>query len=91
LHLRDSIGAEVCSGLFRTVPQVSQPKKMQAVNVTERIELHRHRTGDREVLVMHGPSYSVRIEVTVRGIELDATTLERLLHAPMSLLANESL
>jgi hypothetical protein len=77
--------------LFARVYNASFGKIKETSLVTERIQLHRHRTGDREVLVMHGPSYSVRIELTVRGIELDATTLERVLHAPMSLLANERL
>lgn len=52
------------------------------------IRLHRTRRGSTETLVLHGPTYSIRVELTVRGIDLDATTLERLLHAPMTLLAN---
>jgi hypothetical protein len=53
-----------------------------------RVTFHRARRGSTETLTLHGPSYSITIELTVRGIELDATTLERLLHAPLTLIAS---
>jgi hypothetical protein len=55
------------------------------------ITFHRRSNGTTETLVLVAPGYSLTIELTVRGLELDATTLEKLLHAPMSLLANERL
>jgi hypothetical protein len=45
-----------------------------------------HHAG-RERLTLHVNGASVTIELTVRGLEIDATTMERLLHAPMALLA----
>jgi hypothetical protein len=45
------------------------------------ITLHRHRTPRGELLTLVAPGYSVTVEVRVRGLELDATTVERALHA----------
>lgn len=49
--------------------------------------IHRHRTPRGESITLVGRDYSVTIEVTTRGLELDAATLERVLHAPLALLA----
>jgi hypothetical protein len=87
LHLRDSIGAVNRATVFRTVPQDFQRKKTQGRSMADRIHLHRTRRDSSEVLIILAPNYSITIELTVRGLELDATTLERVLHAPMSLLA----
>lgn len=51
--------------------------------------LHRHRTPTGEVLVLLTPSYSITVELRVRGLDLDATTVERLLHAPLAVLVRE--
>lgn len=50
-------------------------------------KLIRRDHGPRATLTLLTADYSVTIGVTVRGLELDATTVERLLHAPLTLIA----
>ena len=56
-----------------------------------RLEAKLIRRTDRgaEVLVLLAADYAVTVTIEVRGLELDATTLERLLHAPLALLSRE--
>lgn len=49
--------------------------------------LIRTRTATTERIVLLARDYSVTVEIAVRGLELDATTIERLLHAPLGVLA----
>ena len=50
-------------------------------------QIHRHRTRHGEAVTLVTPRGSVTVELTVHGLELDATTVERLLHAPLGVLA----
>lgn len=52
--------------------------------------LHRFRTDRGESITLVARDYSVTVEVTTRNLELDATTMERLLLAPLSVLAQEA-
>jgi hypothetical protein len=52
-------------------------------------QLIRRRIANREVLTLLCADYAITIELTVRGLELDATTVERLLHAPLTELTRE--
>jgi hypothetical protein len=53
------------------------------------VKLIRHSSGPREILTLLASDYSVTVELTVRGLELDAGTVERLLHAPLTQLVAE--
>lgn len=52
-------------------------------------KLIRKSDGTRETLVLLTGDACVTIEVTIRGLELDASTLEKLLHAPLALIAEK--
>ncbi len=54
--------------------------------MTRDIQLIRRKSTHGEVLIVLTADYSLTVEITVRG-ELDATTIEKLLHAPAAMLA----
>jgi hypothetical protein len=70
--------------MFRTIPQDFLSKKNEVVLVTPR--LTRLRNPDRLELVT--AEYTIVVQVHVTGLEIDATTIERLLHAPLGVLAD---
>ena len=49
-------------------------------------KLHRVRTAHGERLTFLAPDYSVTIELTIRGLELDQGRIEQMLHAPLGVL-----
>lgn len=51
------------------------------------MQIIRTKTATTERLTLLLPSGAITIEVSVRGLELDATTTEWMLHAPLSALA----
>jgi hypothetical protein len=53
--------------------------------------LIRRRDNRTETLTLLGADYAVTVTIEVRGLELDASTVEKLLHAPLTLLTRETL
>lgn len=51
------------------------------------LQLTRSTTPTGHRLTLHLPGGCVVVELTVRGLELDAATVERMLHAPMGVIA----
>lgn len=52
-------------------------------------KLHRVRTAHGERLVLVARDYSVTIELTIRGLELDQASIEQMLHAPLGVLVGQ--
>ena len=51
------------------------------------IKLTRLTTPRGDVLRLTGDDYAVEVTINVQGLELDAATLEKVLHAPLTMLA----
>lgn len=49
--------------------------------------LHRTRTNSTERITLVGAYFTVTVELLVTGLELDAGTVERMLHAPLGIVA----
>jgi hypothetical protein len=52
-------------------------------------KLHRVRTARGERLTLLAPDYTVTIELTIRGLELDQARIEQMLHAPLGVLVGQ--
>jgi hypothetical protein len=53
------------------------------------IHLHRTQTHHGDALTLLTPNGSITIELRIRGLEIDASMVERLLHAPLVEIARD--